>query len=343
MRASAVGGGAFVPRDAATGRIQLKPAQQRVLAGLKASPETDLTRGQYEELTGVSRSQAAYDLAELVEAGLLHRVGAGRATRYRLPREGGGGQRQWTSDRIRAELAAFCDGRETWPSAAAFKAAGRGDLYVAASRYGGIAHWTEALGYPRERPPAPADREHATPAEPREHATPAEPREHATPATPKPTSVWGKISWAVAGGLAAVGLVVAGVVVVGLPNVSKPNATPSPGNSRAAPSSHATTPPARHTAPQRKKHTTTTRQVRRANPRTAKRKPTTRRHTATPTGTSPVKYSSNERSTYSPPATYSAPQHSTTPPPSSSGSSGPAPLAAPPSGGAPQPIPPPHR
>jgi hypothetical protein len=132
----------------AVGPSQLKPAQQRAVAALKADPASGLTRAQYEKLAGVSRSQAAYDLAELVEAGILERVGNGRATRYRLAREGGG-QRHWTSDRIRAELEAFCATRTAWPSPADFKAAGRSDLYIAASRYGGIAYWTEKLGFAR--------------------------------------------------------------------------------------------------------------------------------------------------------------------------------------------------
>jgi hypothetical protein len=132
----------------AVGPSQLKPAQQRAVAALKADPASGLTRAQYEKLAGVSRSQAAYDLAELVEAGILERVGNGRATRYRLAREGGA-QRHWTSDRIRAELEAFCATRTTWPAPADFKAAGRSDLYIAASRYGGIAYWTEKLGFAR--------------------------------------------------------------------------------------------------------------------------------------------------------------------------------------------------
>jgi DNA-binding transcriptional ArsR family regulator len=139
----------FLPH-AAVGPIHLKPTQQRAVAALTADPASELTRGQYEELAGVSRSQAAYDLADLVEAGIIERVGNGRATRYRLARERGP-QRRWTSDRIRTELEAFCAGRKTWPSAADFKAAGRGDLYVAASRYGGVGLWTEKLGF--SRPP----------------------------------------------------------------------------------------------------------------------------------------------------------------------------------------------
>src|SRR2546423_13174690 len=66
---------------------QLKPSQRLVLDSLARADAPDLTRARYQELTGVSRSQAAYDLAELVEAGLLVRVGGGRAPRH-PPRPG---------------------------------------------------------------------------------------------------------------------------------------------------------------------------------------------------------------------------------------------------------------
>jgi hypothetical protein len=190
----------FVPR-AAIGPIQLKPTQQRAVAALTADPAAELTRGQYEELAGVSRSQAAYDLAELVEAGLLDRIGNGRATRYRLAREGGT-QRHWTNERIFAELEAFCADRETWPSAGDFKSAGRGDLYVAASRYGGIAHWTEALGFARatrnEKP------------------------------VPQPSPLRTKLKWAGAGAVAALGLAAAaGAIVVSLDRHGASRAAPA--------------------------------------------------------------------------------------------------------------------
>jgi hypothetical protein len=131
------------------GRRGLKPAQQLVLAALSREEADELTRGRYEQLAGVSRSQAAYDLAELVERGIFERIGGGRSTRYRLVRPSQPSQRRWTNERIREGLSEFCDGRETWPSAAEFKSAGRTDLYVAASRYGGIGFWTTELGFSR--------------------------------------------------------------------------------------------------------------------------------------------------------------------------------------------------
>jgi len=140
------------------GRNDLKPAQHAALAALSDGSAEQLTRGQYEQLTGVSRSQAAYDLADLVEAGLVERVGSGRSTRYRLTRRSQPSQRHWTNERIRAALAEFCADRTTWPSAREFKVAGHGDLYVAASRYGGIGFWTSELGFSRKAKAAPRRR-----------------------------------------------------------------------------------------------------------------------------------------------------------------------------------------
>jgi len=138
-----------VPRRAANGRTDLKATQKRVLAALEDDGAVRLTRGLYEEIAGVSRSQAAYDLAELVSAGMLERIGGGRSTWYRVVRQERPGQRRWTNDKIRTALEQFCAGREAWPSATEFKEAGHSDLYVAASRYGGIAFWTKELGLSR--------------------------------------------------------------------------------------------------------------------------------------------------------------------------------------------------
>jgi DNA-binding transcriptional ArsR family regulator len=142
------------------GRNELKPAQRAALAALDEGSAEELTRGEYQQLTGVSRSQAAYDLAELVDAGLLERLGGGRSTRYRRTRRSQRSHRRWTNERIRAALIEFCAGRTTWPSAGEFKAAGHTDLYVAASRYGGIRSWASELGFsgtartaPRRRRP----------------------------------------------------------------------------------------------------------------------------------------------------------------------------------------------
>ena len=60
-------------RNSSTGRNELKATQERVLSALRADLATPLTRARYQGIAGVSRSQAAYDLAELVEAGILER------------------------------------------------------------------------------------------------------------------------------------------------------------------------------------------------------------------------------------------------------------------------------
>ena len=156
-----------MPQRVSAARSELKATQQRVLDAVEHDGATKLTRGLYEEIAGVSRSQAAYDLAELVSAGILERVGGGRSTWYRVVRTERNGQRHWTNDRIHSALEQFCDGRDTWPSAREFKAAGHSDLYVAASRYGGISFWTSELGFSRPaRTPAPVPQ--TTPAPTRE-------------------------------------------------------------------------------------------------------------------------------------------------------------------------------
>ena len=136
-------------------RPGLKPAQEHVLAALADDGAEEFTRSTYEEIAHVSRSQAAYDLADLVKLGLVDRLGAGRATRYRIAREGDGRRRKWTSARIRDELERFCGERGRWPRAAEFREAGHGSLYLAASRYGGIEHWAAELGF-SEAAPSPA-------------------------------------------------------------------------------------------------------------------------------------------------------------------------------------------
>jgi hypothetical protein len=145
----------------------LKPAQERVLAEVGARPDEKFTRADYETLAHVSRSQAAYDLAELVKLGIVERLGSGRATCYRVARTGAGRRRKWTPKRIRRELESLCAELGWWPRASEFKEAGRGDLYLAASRYGGIEYWAEELGYserealePSESKPATGTREH---------------------------------------------------------------------------------------------------------------------------------------------------------------------------------------
>jgi hypothetical protein len=60
--------------------------------------------------------------------------------------------RVWPKERIRRKLEAFCAGWARWPTEREFAAAGRGTLYRAASRIGGIPYWAGQLGLPRGRP-----------------------------------------------------------------------------------------------------------------------------------------------------------------------------------------------
>jgi hypothetical protein len=64
-------------------------------------------------------------------------------------RVGGHGRAVWTPERIREELERFCSGRPGWPTEREFLIAGRGPLYRAASRKGGVAYWADQLGLPR--------------------------------------------------------------------------------------------------------------------------------------------------------------------------------------------------
>jgi hypothetical protein len=127
------------------GSVSLKPAQEIVLASLEERGTDGLTRSEYEVISGVSRSQAAYDIAELVSLGILERVGSGRATRYRLPGGGAGRPKKWTDDLIRAQLRELHSELGRWPRAADFRESGRSDLYVAACRNGGIDRWAREL------------------------------------------------------------------------------------------------------------------------------------------------------------------------------------------------------
>jgi hypothetical protein len=53
---------------------------------------------------------------------------------------------RWTESKIERELREFVEGRDAWPSSREFSDAGRGDLYAAASRNGGIGRWRRVVG-----------------------------------------------------------------------------------------------------------------------------------------------------------------------------------------------------
>jgi len=305
-----------VPQQRSTDHFELKPAQQRVLGVLKSEGTSRLTRARYEELSGVSRSQAAYDLAELVENGMLERLGSGRATRYRIVHQstpGRNGRRRWTQERIRASLQEFCAGRDGWPSAAEFKRAGRFDLYVAASRYGGIRFWTTELGLTREpQTAAPAARSRRWTFRPR-------------------------LQWVPAAAVAALALALAGGGHIRLsPGGAVLQAAPPrvlDGLSLKAPTARErarlVAQPTRHT-------------VRRTRPATRPARTAPAQHASTTTASTQL---AAAQSSSTPPAQTTTPASTTSTSSSSTpvSSSNPAPLPAPSGGNAAHPLPPPRR
>ncbi|HTQ69628.1 MAG TPA: Fic family protein [Solirubrobacteraceae bacterium] len=127
---------------------QLKASQQRGLSALAVQGVREFSRRDYQTVANVRRAAAGHDLDDLVSKRIVRRKGRGPQTRYALVRasdERRGRPRRWSPDRIQTELEAFCIGRDEWPSVAAFKAAGRTDLYLAVTRYGGVEHWAEQM------------------------------------------------------------------------------------------------------------------------------------------------------------------------------------------------------
>jgi Fic family protein len=131
--------------------LQLTSGQQRALTALRAQGRREFNRRDYEEVAGVGRSAAGEDLRALVAHGVLTPRGAGPSRRYafatasRAPVRRGRPPR-WSDARIEAELRAFVARRSRWPTLAEFHAAGRGALYAAASRNGGIGRWRAVVG-----------------------------------------------------------------------------------------------------------------------------------------------------------------------------------------------------
>ncbi len=134
--------------------LRLTSSQERALAALRIQGRREFTRREYEEAGAVGRSAAGDDLRELVRHGVVVPRGAGSATRYvfsavlrqATSRERRGRPRTWDDTLIERELRAFVSGRGSWPSPTDFRTAGRGDLYAAASRSGGIARWRRIVG-----------------------------------------------------------------------------------------------------------------------------------------------------------------------------------------------------
>jgi Fic family protein len=137
-----------------TAPLRLTGGQQRAIAALRLQGRREFSRREYEEVAGVGRSSAGQDLVTLVSHGVLAIRGRGPSTRYVFSgavrpanrTAGPGRPRKWSDSTIEAELRRFLDGRSTWPPPAEFRAAGKGSLYAAASRAGGIARWRRVIG-----------------------------------------------------------------------------------------------------------------------------------------------------------------------------------------------------
>ncbi|MGH2880329.1 MAG: Fic family protein [Solirubrobacteraceae bacterium] len=134
-------------------QLQLTPSQQRALAKLRVEGRREFGRDEYEQAAAVGRTAALTDIQTLVRHGVLRVRGRGPSTRYALigaaqlgDDNRSGRPRRWTDGSIERELRAYLDDRSDWPPRADFEAAGRGDLYKAASRAGGIARWRALLG-----------------------------------------------------------------------------------------------------------------------------------------------------------------------------------------------------
>lgn len=133
--------------------LRLSPAQERAIAALRLAGRSEFTRRDYEKAAAVGRSTAGDDLRELVRHGVVVTRGAGPATRYLFAtaattgrNAGRGRPRKWTDSLIERELRGFLHGRTKWPSPTEFRAAGKGALYAAAARSGGISRWRRMMG-----------------------------------------------------------------------------------------------------------------------------------------------------------------------------------------------------
>ncbi|HEY2054220.1 MAG TPA: hypothetical protein VGH14_09830 [Solirubrobacterales bacterium] len=136
------------------GPLQLTTTQEAALTALRIEGRREFTRRDYEGAARVGRASAGNDLRRLIEGGAIAPRGSGRATRYVFTgggqsasaRAGRGRPAKWTEIAIEHALREFLEGRGAWPTSKEFTAAGKGDLYAAASRHGGIGRWRRVVG-----------------------------------------------------------------------------------------------------------------------------------------------------------------------------------------------------
>ncbi len=128
---------------------ELNLRQEQALTDLVVAQRSRFTRAEYQQIAGVGLSTAKEDVADLVQAGVLRANRRGRSTDYVFARQADGALRptKWTDERIEAEMRAFLEGRDRWPKAQEWRAAGKKSLYDHASANGGIKRWRHRLGY----------------------------------------------------------------------------------------------------------------------------------------------------------------------------------------------------
>jgi hypothetical protein len=134
--------------------LRLTTSQQNGLTRLRLDGRREFTRRDYEAAAGVSRSGANSELQALVRHGVLNVRGRAASTSYAFAGPASttattsraGRKRTWTEHTIEHELRAWLSGRSSWPSYSEFVAAGKRDLYAAASRNGGVQRWRRILG-----------------------------------------------------------------------------------------------------------------------------------------------------------------------------------------------------
>jgi Fic family protein len=134
--------------------LRLTSNQEQALAALRIQGRREFSRRDYEQAGGVARTAANEEIRALIRHGVLVARGAGASTRYAFtasePSEGRrprrGRKAKWNDVAIERELREFLDGRSAWPTRQEFLTAGKGDVYSAASRAGGIARWRRFFG-----------------------------------------------------------------------------------------------------------------------------------------------------------------------------------------------------
>lgn len=136
-------------------RAQLKGTQQNALSGFRVRGVSEFARADYEREAKVQKATAVREINELIEMGLLRRVGEGSARRYQMvgaaqanpwAGRGGGRPKTWTDERIETELRGLVGSQGRFPTRKEFQDAGAGGLYLAILRNGGTERWAHALG-----------------------------------------------------------------------------------------------------------------------------------------------------------------------------------------------------